>query len=249
MSHLCIKIEVAFHFFISGNENSKRVTIGVNQLSGVHSNQDSVNSVNLNMKGEKLISTEVDYVVSLAVKRLVKSIVLKNCIVGSNSLQLILSAVLWASDVRCLALHNCRLNSDVLSASESSFTSTDDVIESSTILKEYTTVASKNGNKNRKSCINEQLTLLDVSFNSLDTHSFKSLASIVKKCIKLETLALDGNKMGVKDVQIILDAVRNHPSITHLSFSDCGLTDECMEFISFWIKMNRLERSVCSLHH
>lgn len=216
------------------------VTIGVEQLSGVHSNQDSVNSVNLNMKGEKLISSEADYVVNLAVKRLVKSIILKNCMTGSNSLQLILSAVLWASDVRCLALHNCRLNSDVLlSALESSFTSTDDVTESSTILKEYTTVASKNGNKNRKSSINEQLTLLDVSFNSLDTHSFKSLASIVKKCIKLETLAFDGNKMGVKDVQIILDAIRNHPSITHLSFSDCGLTDECLEFISFGIKMNR----------
>jgi hypothetical protein len=205
----------------------------------MHSYQDSVNSMNLNMKGEKLISSEAEYIVNLAVKRLVKSIVLKNCLVGSNSLQLILSAILWASDVRCLALHNCRLNSDVLlSAYESSFSS---VTGSDTSMKE-STIASKNGNKNRKSCINDQLTLLDVSFNSLDTHSFKSLAAIVKKCTKLETLALDGNKMSVKEVQIILDAVRNHPCITQLSFSDCGLTDECMEFISFGIKMNRYDR-------
>jgi hypothetical protein len=229
----------AFHVSLSGHENQKMTSIGLGQLSGIHSYQDSVNSMNLNMKGEKLINSEAEYIINLAVKRLVKSIVLKNCLVGSNSLQLILSAVLWASDVRCLALHNCRLNSDVLlSAYESSFSSTEDVTESDASIKE-STIAFKNGNKNRKSCMNDQLTLLDVSFNSLDTHSFKSLAAIVKKCSKLETLALDGNKMGVKEVQIILDAVRNHPSITHLSLSDCGLTDECMEFISFGIKMNR----------
>jgi hypothetical protein len=229
----------AFHVSLSGHENQKMTSIGLEQLSGIHSYQDSVNSMNLNMKGEKLINSEAEYIINLAVKRLVKSIVLKNCLVGSNSLQLILSAVLWASDVRCLALHNCRLNSDVLlSAYESSFSSTEDVTESDPSIKE-STIAFKNGNKNRKSCMNDQLTLLDVSFNSLDTHSFKSLAAIVKKCSKLETLALDGNKMGVKEVQIILDAVRNHPSITHLSLSDCGLTDECMEFISFGIKMNR----------
>jgi hypothetical protein len=214
-------------------------TIGLEHLSGIHSYQDSVNAMNLNMKGEKLISSEAAYVVNLAVKKLVKSIILKNCLVSSNSLQLILSAVLWASDVRCLALHNCRLNSEIfLSAFESSFSNVDDAADSSASSKE-STVTSKHGNKNRKSCINDQLILLDVSFNSLDTNSYKSLASIVKKCIKLETLVLDGNKMSIKEVKIILDAVRSHPSITHLSFSDCGLTDECMEFISFGIKMNR----------
>lgn len=213
--------------------------IGPEQLSGLHDYQDSLNTMSLNMKGEKLISSEVDYVVNLVVKRLVKSLVLKNCLVGSNSLQLILSAVLWASDVRCLALHNCRLNSDVLySTYESSFAITNDDAESIALPKD-STVVSKHGNKNKKSCINDQLTLLDVSFNSLDSQSFKSLALIVKKCTKLNTLALDGNKMNMKDVQIILDAVRTHPSITHLSFSDCGLTDDCMEFISFGIKINR----------
>lgn len=222
------------------SENTEDRRYGHDQLREASTISDSDISLNLNMRGEKLLSDEVAQVVLLSEKNQVKSLAVKNCLLNTRDAELIMTAALWKSNMRCLSMHNCRLNSAVLAAAmKASSASTDKSAAKDDRKTDMSTSTIRISDKGGMSCVNDQLVLLDMSFNGLDSLSFECLSSIIKKCNKLEVLALDGNKMSCRDVQVIIDAVRSHPSLTHLSFSDCGLGDDHMEFLSFGLKMNR----------
>ncbi len=213
---------------------------GLDKLSHTSAVLGTDISFDLNTRGEKLLISEVAQILSYTEKNQIKSLAVKNCFLNSRDAELILTTALWKSDMKCLSMHNCRLNSVVLASTikSSSATSEKNSVKDDRKSDAPISTAGKSEQIGVKS-INDQLILLDVSFNNLDSTSFECLSSIIKKCSKLEVLALDGNKMSCRDVQIIVDAVRSHPSLTHLSFSDCGLGDDHMEFLSFGLKMNR----------
>ena len=225
-------------FLESGNTVEKKY--GLNQLSETPAISGTDISFDLNSRGEKLLVGEVAQILSYTEKNQIKSLTIKNCFLNSRDAALILTNALWKSDMKCLSMHNCRLNSAVLAAAVKASSATGEKNAFKDDRKSDSSISSiSKSDKIGLKCINDQLILLDLSFNSLDSTSFECLSAIIKKCSKLEVLALDGNKMSCRDVQIIVDAVRSHPSLTHISFSDCGLGDGHMEFLSFGLKMNR----------
>ena len=193
------------------------------------------------MKGQKLMSREVDILSSLTMKQQVRSVGLKSGPIDSEDLSMILQAVLWKSDIRCLSLHNCRLNSDVIqSALDSSrYTKNDKVAGGSEIENKQKTSGKREDNEDDMRFVNDKLILLDFSFNSLDSKSFKGVSAMIKKCSNLQILVLDGNKMQARDVSSLFESIKGHTSLTHVSLSDCGLTDDCLDQISFALKINR----------
>lgn len=193
------------------------------------------------MKGQKLMSREVDILSSLTMKQQVRSVGLRSGPIDSEDLSMILQAVLWKSDIRCLSLHNCRLNSDVIqSALDSSrYTKNDKVAGGSEIENKQKTSGKREDNEDDMRFVNDKLILLDFSFNSLDSKSFKGVSAMIKKCSNLQILVLDGNKMQARDVSSLFESIKGHTSLTHVSLSDCGLTDDCLDQISFALKINR----------
>lgn len=193
------------------------------------------------MKGQKLMSREVDILSSLTMKQQVRSVGLKSGPIDSEDLSMILQAVLWKSDIRCLSLHNCRLNSYVIQSAldNSRFIKNKEVAGISEIEKKQKTSGKREDNEEDMRVVNDKLILLDFSFNSLDSKSIKSVSAMIKKCSILQVLVLDGNKMQTRDVLSLFESIRGHTSITHVSLSDCGLTDDCLDQISFALKMNR----------
>ena len=174
-------------------------------------------------------------------KQQVRSVGLRSGPIDSEDLSMILQAVLWKSDIRCLSLHNCRLNSDVIqSALDSSrYTKNDKVAGGSEIENKQKTSGKREDNEDDMRFVNDKLILLDFSFNSLDSKSFKGVSAMIKKCSNLQILVLDGNKMQARDVSSLFESIKGHTSLTHVSLSDCGLTDDCLDQISFALKINR----------
>lgn len=232
---------IAHPYELVGDEIVEVRKIGLSQLFGVHDYQDSVACIDLDMRGQKLMSREVDILSSLTMKQQVRSVGLKSGPIDAEDLSMILQAVLWKSDIRCLSLHNCRVNSDVIQSAldNSRYTKNDVVVEGSKTVKEQKSSMKPKNNEEDTRLINDKLILLDLSFNFFDSKSIKSVSELIKKCSNLQVLVLDGNKMQARDVLSLFECVRGHPSITHISLSDCGLTDDCLDHISFALKMNR----------
>lgn len=235
---------ILYSYLFLGDESLQVKKINLSQLFSAHDYQDSVVvCIDFDMRGQKLMSREVDILSSLTMKQQVRSISLKSGPIDTEDLTMILQAVLWKSDVRCLSVHNCRLNSEALqSALDKDHNTLSDkaVIGSEKDKKQKSSTTNIENNEAEQRLVNDKLILLDLSFNSFDNKSLKALSAIMKKCSKLQILSLDGNKMHVRDVQLLFECVRGHPSITHISLSDCGLTDDCIDQISFALKMNRL---------
>ena len=222
------------------------------QLSESHENVDSIACMSLNMKGDKLENKAVEMISNIAETKNTKLISLKNCRVHSDALSSVMSSILWRTRVSCLVVHNCRLNSDILCSILNSGQSSNSSPMVSFSAQEHDDESSRIKNRENRENVNDKkiskkigynlnndLTLLDVSFNNLDSAAIKQLSVIIKRCTNLQILALDGNKMKVEDLQAVLEIVRSHPSLVQLSLSDCGLTDESMEHLNFMLKMNR----------
>jgi hypothetical protein len=235
-------LRILHSYLFLGDESLQVKKINLSQLSSAHDHHNSVVCIDLDMKGQKLMSREVDILSSLTMKQQVRSIALKSGPIDSEDLSMVLQAVLWKSDVRCLSLHNCRLNSEALQSAldKNHNTLSDKAVIGSEKDKRQKSSSIIENNEAEQPFVNDKLILLDLSFNSFDNKSFKALSAMMKKCTKLQILSLDGNKMHGRDVQLLFECVRGHPSITHISLSDCGLTDDCMDQISFALKMNRL---------
>ena len=234
-------IRILYSFLFLGDESLQVKKINFSKLFSAHDYQNSVVCIDLDMRGQKLMSREVDILSSLTMKQQVRSVSLKSGPIDLEDLSMILQAVLWKSDVRCLSLHNCRLNSEAL---QSALDKNHNLLSDKAVIgsekdKKLKPSSIIQNNEAEQRLVNDKLILLDLSFNSFDNKSLKALSAIIKKCSKLQILSLDGNKMHVRDVQLLFECVRGHPSITHISLSDCGLTDDCMDQISFALKMNR----------
>ena len=221
----------------------------LDQLSDVLEYQDSIISLNFDIKGEKIESTAAETIAELVEKKITRLLVLKSCVVSSDSLSSIVSSALWKSETRCLVIHNCRLDFDSLSCFDVSPSMPLKIVGQKKISQNgfpesqpAKKFMKKNNSEERgrgQDIKNDHLILLDVSFNNLDSKNIKELSVLINKCKKLRVLVLDGNKMTLKDLQILLETLHDHPSINHVSLSDCGLSDESMEYINFCLKMNR----------
>ena len=205
--------------------------------------------MNFDIKGEKIEPTAAETISELVEKNNTQLLALKSCVLSSESLSSMVSSALWKSEMRCLVIHNCRLDFDSLSCSEFSPLTLSKVAEKQEVSpnissgrKSEKKIMKKNHSEGKgrgQDIKNDHLILLDVSFNNLDSKNIKELSVLIKKCEKLSVLILDGNKMILKDVQILLETLHDHPSINHVSLSDCGLSDDCIEYINFCLKINR----------
>lgn len=207
-------------------------------------NKDLNKVKDVNIKNHKINDKNLNILSIILKIKNVQNFILKDCDISSNNMITILSEVLHKSTVKSLVLHNCNLNSEIIC---------------SILNKEYDTIISKNKNikkiKNNKlkkdvnHNVNNNLELLDLSFNNFDSKSYKYISSMISKCHKLKILALDGNKMDNEDVQFIMQSVRTHPSIHHISLSHCGIKDEGMECICYGLSSNRyvdmIHRCMC----
>ena len=160
---------IAHPYELVGDEIVEVRKIGLSQLFGVHDYQDSVACIDLDMRGQKLMSREVDILSSLTMKQQVRSVGLKSGPIDAEDLSMILQAVLWKSDIRCLSLHNCRVNSDVIQSAldNSRYTKNDVVVEGSKTVKEQKSSMKPKNNEEDTRLINDKLILLDLSFNFL----------------------------------------------------------------------------------
>lgn len=207
-------------------------------------NQNLNKVKDINIKNHKINEKNLNILSTILKFKNVQNFILKDCDISSNNMIRILSEVLHNSTVRSVVLHNCNLNSGIIC---------------SILNKEYDTIISKNKNvkiikdnklkKDLSHNVNENLELLDLSFNNFDSKSYEYISSIISKCHNLKILALDGNKMDNKDVQFIMKSIRTHPSVHHVSLSHCGIKDEGMKCICYGLSRNRyvdvLHRYIC----
>ena len=214
--------------------------------------------MNFDIKGEKIDIRAAGIISKLLEEKNSQLLALKNCFLSSESLKSIMSSALWKSKTRCLVIHNCRLGFDALSSHlNHNYSHLPGKVEEQDggkekklkrrkfdgkkIQKEISegTGKGRDDQENEQNVVNDNLSLLDVSFNNLDSYDIKQLSILIKSLKNLKVLVLDGNKIALKDLQILLGSVQSHSSMHHISLSDCGLTDECMEYINFCFKMNR----------
>ena len=134
----------------------------------------------------------------------IDSISLVNCVTTNEILAYTFTTSLLSRSITYMNVLNCRMNQNVLQL-------TIDAL------------------KNLSSTLNCQLKLLDLSSNDLDDDSIVLLALIIKVCKNLETLILDSNKLSVNSVEVISSTLRSHVHLSKISFSNCGLVDECIQ--------------------
>lgn len=218
------------------------------ELSEINDLQDSAISIDMNMNGERLDENTALILSMRAQEKNMKSMILKNIFMSSQSLCSVMSAVLWKSEADCLVIRNCNLDAKILSSClDATYTSNTHTSEKQEKENNLQNDSKKNieknvKNNNKKITINtdnSNITLLDISFNNLNSLGIKHFLSILKRCPNLKILALDGNDFNINDIQNLMNIVQKHPSITQISLSNCGLTDECIEYINYGLKINR----------
>lgn len=85
---------------------------------------------------------------------------------------------------------------------------------------------------------NSDTILLDLSFSLLNPRCTRLLSTGLARLHSLVTLVLDGVDLSSEAGHSVVQSIRYHPSIRHVSLSSCALDDDCMEPLALTLKSN-----------
>lgn len=83
------------------------------------------------------------------------------------------------------------------------------------------------------------LKILDLSASEVREGGMKDIASIVKECTSLSTLALDGIQLNSQMIRILIQAARRHLTLKNISASGCSLSDDSMKSMAYLLRTNK----------